>query len=112
MNLSIDIQTSVINQVSSYINLTLFFIGIIENLFCIYAFSRKEIKLIKFNLYLLVSSIFELIFCLILFLDYSFHVCNQDRLFLHQFNKILNVTFDYFVHTIDSYLTTIINFIY
>ena len=102
MNISIYNETSAINQISSYINLTLFFIGIIENSFCIYAFSRRPIKVIKFNLYLLVLASIELIFCFILFFDYLFQLCNKDKLFLHQFNRVLNVIFDYFVHSVDS----------
>jgi hypothetical protein len=95
------------STVTNYTNLTLFLIGIICNSICVYIFLQNKMRIAKFNWYLLVLAIVELIFCIILFVDYSFQLLNEKKLLLHQCNKILNVIFDYCVHTLDSYASVI-----
>ena len=94
---------SAYSSITNYMNISLFLIGIITNAFCFYVFLQKKMKIAKFNWYLLVLAIVELFFCFILFIDYSFQLFNEKKLLLHQFNKVLNLIFDYFVHSLDSY---------
>jgi hypothetical protein len=96
-----------INYTSPILNIIFLCIGVIGNIICIYVFSTRKMRAIKFNLYLLVFSIFELFFCLILFPDYLFKLIHRDNLFLHQLNKYFTIAFDYFVHSVDSYLAVV-----
>ena len=94
-------------NISSYLNLALFTMGVIGNAICIYVFGQQEMRRSKFNWFLLVIAIYELIFCLILSLDYIFQFINNEKILLHQFNKTLYIIFDITVHAIDSYLSII-----
>ena len=57
----------------------------------------------KFNWYLLILAICELIFCSILFIDYAFRFMNPGKLSLHDANIFLKIMIDFFVHTTDSF---------
>jgi hypothetical protein len=89
------------------INFMLILIGIIDNSICIYVFLQRKMIKIKFNWYLLVLAIFELLFCFILFIDYSFRLIYQKPMFLHDFNVFANIIIDYILHLIDSYVTLV-----
>ena len=97
-------------SISSFLDLGIFLIGLICNSLSIYVFSRKKMRVIKFNSYLLVLAVFELMFCFILSIDNLFVFFNHKNILLHQVNKYSNIVFDNIVHTIDSY-SSIITFI-
>jgi hypothetical protein len=88
-------------KINSFVNLGMFLIGLICNSLSIYVFSKKKMRTIKFNLYTLVLSILELIFCLILSLDNLYLFCHQNIL-LHEVSIYSTIIFDYVVHTIES----------
>jgi hypothetical protein len=111
-NQSVNIQqeyfdTIFLNKISFAINFLLIIIGIIDNSICIYVFLQRKMIKIKFNWYLLVLAIFELLFCFILFIDYSFRLIYQKPMFLHDFNVFANMIIDYILHLIDSYVTLV-----
>ena len=77
-------------------------VGIITNIISIYVFLKKRLRKRKFNLYLLVLTVFELIFCSLLFVDYFFAKLNKDTKFLHDYKEFAGLFFDFTIHTIDS----------
>jgi hypothetical protein len=98
-----------IERTISYLNLIiLIFSGILGNICCIYVYLQKSMRKRKFHWYLLVLAIFELIFSLILSLDYLFKMLNKDSIFLHDVNVYINMFIDYLIHMIDSYTTVLI----
>ena len=53
-------------------NIALIAMGILNNSLCVYSLSQKIMRKYKYNYYLLLMAIFELIYCLVLFVDYLF----------------------------------------
>ena len=95
-----------IGQAISYLNLIiLIFPGILGNMCCIYVYLQKIMRKRKFHWYLLVLAIFELLFCMILSIDYLHKMLHKDSIFLHDINVYVNMLIDYFIHLIDSYVT-------
>ena len=94
-----------LREISLRVNLVLIVIGIIGNLINIYVFCNKIMMKKRFNSYLLSRAIFELIFCLILFIDYILINFNDYKMFLHDLNIYSNIVIDFLVHTVDSYIT-------
>lgn len=93
------------------INLIFMLVGIFTNLVCICIFSRKCLLKKKFNWYLLVLAILELIFCFVLFCDYAFRIMISSKtIFLHELNMNLTILMDFMTHATDS-LTIIITLI-
>jgi hypothetical protein len=95
-----DYETESITQISYFIKAFLMSIGIMGNFINLFILAQKRFLRKKFNWYLLVSTIFELIFCLIIFIDYLFSF-NYSH-FLHEFNTISRIIIDFSVHTSDS----------
>ena len=87
------------------VNFAIIIIGIFGNALSIYAYLQKLLRQLKFNWYLLVLAICELMFCLILAIDYFFCFFHRTRIFLHDLNLLANMTIDYLIHLIDSYVT-------
>ena len=102
-----DDETDEMFYMTSSLNLSILAIGLIGNGLCIYAFSKKRMRSVKFNLYSLAIAVFQFIFCSFLFSDYFYRLFSPDKILLHQFNKIFNILLDCSVHTIDSYLAVI-----
>ena len=71
---------------------------------CVYVFSQKQLRKSKFNLYLLVLAIFELIICLIIFFEYLCRLTHPYKLFLHELNQLFNIIVNFSFHTAESYL--------
>lgn len=100
-----DLQT--LADISCILNLSFLFIGIIGNSFCIYVFLQRKMIARKFNWYLLILAIFELIFCLFIFLDYLFKLMHPTKTKFRELNKFTSMLFDLSIHTTDSYLAVI-----
>jgi hypothetical protein len=96
-----------LTNIACKINLVLMLIGVIGNILCIYGFSKIKMRIKKFNWYLLILSIFELLFCLILSIDYLFRVFNKLPKFLHDLNIYTNIIFDFLIHITDSFVILI-----
>ena len=92
-----------LQSISSNINLFLITIGILNNLICVYVFSHRIMRKHKFNLYLLLTAIFQIIYCLVLFVDYLFYVLKKG-LFLHDLNVYIEMIIHYLIHLVDSYV--------
>ena len=58
----------------------------------------------KIQLVFVNNSNIEASFCCILFSDYTFRVFNSKPIFLHDLNVFTNMTIDFSLHFIDSYL--------
>ena len=78
-------------------------IGIFINIMCMYIFMQKKLLKFKFNWYLLALSVIELLFCLLLSIDYIFHELSFQSILLHDFNSFTKSAFDFAIHTTDSY---------
>jgi hypothetical protein len=98
-------ETNKIILITSIFNLTQSFIGIFGNLSRIFIIIRQKIKKIKFKFYTLITLIFELVFCSIIFMDYSFQFLNKKKRFLHELHQYIEVIVDFFIHSIDSNLS-------
>ena len=81
-------------------NICIMVIGMINNTVSICAFLKKNLLKKKFNWYLLISTIFELIFCSTIFIDYISEITIKQM--LHEFNEISRIIIDFTVHTSDS----------
>jgi hypothetical protein len=106
-NDKLDININDFTEIFYHLNLSIMTIGIIGNAFCIFIFLKRNVLAQKFKYYLMILALCELIFCIILFLDYLFRYIHPDHILLHQFNKILTILFDYLVHTLDAFLCVI-----
>jgi hypothetical protein len=106
LNMSLEEDLIKGETVACYLNIGILVFGVIMNTISISAFAHKELRKRKFNWYLLVLTIVELIFCLIVLTDYMFSVFGE-RIFLHAFNKITNILIDFTIHTSDSYITAL-----
>ena len=96
-----------IMELSSRINISLLLNGIFGNILSIYVYLQKKMRKHKFNCYLLLMALFELIFCIILFTDYLFRLFYVKPMFLHDLNVYTNMAIDYSLHLADSYVTTL-----
>jgi hypothetical protein len=96
-----------LSNVTFKVNLALIVIGIFDNLCCIYVFLQKSMRKRQFNWYLLVLAIIELVFCLILMVDYLFRLFNTEPKFLHDLNVYTYTAIDFSLHIIDSFVTVL-----
>lgn len=86
-------------------------IGLLNNAVCVFAFMQKKLAQNSFNWYLLVLSVFKLIFCLTLLVDYLFNKVYYKHVFLHDFNKYTSLTVDFIIHTSDSCISLLTIFL-
>ena len=75
-------EMTVLANISCYLNLFVLSFGIIGNLLCIYVFLQKNMIARKFNWYLLILAIAELIYCLFVFFDYLFRLIHPANITL------------------------------
>ncbi len=99
-NSTLDDEPQTIQDIVFYTNICIMVIAIIGNIISINVFLKKNILKKRFNWYLLVSTILEIIFCTINMADYMFAII-QDQ-FLHDYNEISRIIIDFSVHTSDS----------
>jgi hypothetical protein len=107
LNLLITKTTSILSKV----NLILLIIGTIGNILCIYVYSQNRMRKHKFNLYLLVLAVLELLFCLTLSFDYLFHLIHPNKIIFHDLNDLIDSVMDFLINTTDSYIAIITIFI-
>jgi hypothetical protein len=100
----VDYDLSMTRDIACKINIILLSFGIIGNILCIFAFSRKKMIMRKFNWYLLILAIFELIFCVFLFAEYSLKMFHNTPMYLNQY---INTAIDFTIHTIDTFIVLI-----
>jgi hypothetical protein len=91
-----------LDEIVLYINLASTAIGIVNNIISITVFLQKTLLKRKFNWYLLVLAIIELIFCLTVFIDNIFVQIYKKKIFLHELNNIGHIIINYIIHTTDS----------
>ena len=89
-------------EVALVLSIIFMLIGIVDNSISIYAFLQKKLLENSFNWYLLIVTIFKLIFCTTLFTDYIFNKVYYEPIFLHDLNRYATVIIDYIIHTSDS----------
>jgi hypothetical protein len=100
---SIDLNIKNYTNLVSKTNVVMLAFGIFGNILSIYVLSHKKMLARKFNYYLMILTIFELIFCFLLFIDYLYMIFNSDSVFLHDENMYLSIAFDFSIHTTDSF---------
>ena len=83
------------------INIYLMVFGLVTNICSLCVFLNVKMRQRKFNWYLLINALFEIIFCKILFIDYIF-TKYKNKIFLHDINSIFNVIIDFTTHSSDS----------
>jgi hypothetical protein len=91
-----------VREISFFITISLMTLGTIGNVISITVFVQNKLRENKFNLYLLIISIFKLIFCSFMFADYLFSKLYKEPIFLHQLNTVFNKIIDFTLHTSDS----------
>lgn len=91
-----------IRETSISISIIFMLFGIIGNIISLYAFTKRKLLENKFNFYLLVVSAFRLIFCVTIFTDYFFNTIADQKIFLHDFNRLSSIIIDFILHTSDS----------
>ena len=67
-----DKQISILEDIACNLNIFMMTLGLVLNMLSISTFLQKKLLRRKFNWYLLVLTIFELIFCVTVFIDYVF----------------------------------------
>lgn len=97
-----DIQIAYVGKLVSIINLALMIFGFIGNSFCILVFIRKELSSRKFNSYLLILAISELLYCLFI-LSNSLTYLTIPPKHLYDLSMFTCYTTDFFVGTIDAF---------
>ena len=98
----LDEEISKVKDIASILCIMFMILGILDNLISIYAFLHKNLIDNSFNWYLLVLTVFKLVFCLTLFIDYIFKKIYHKHVFLHDLNKYATITIDFIIHTSDS----------
>ena len=89
-------------HISSSFTLFLMGIGVFVNTLSVIIFLQKKLLKSKFNWYLLLLAIIELVFCLIVLINYLFSVINETKVYLHELNKISGIIIDFIIHTSNS----------
>ena len=92
-----------------FINVTMMFIGLIDNIVSFTVFLQKKMLKRKVNYYWIVLTIFELMFCATIFIDFMFYFFHST--FLHDLNKISRIVIDFITHTSDSCIVLLTLFI-
>jgi hypothetical protein len=97
-----DIHIASLENIACNLNILIMTVGIVLNMGSIWAFLQKKLLCRKFNWYLLVLTIFELIFCITVLTDYMFSKFYIKPIFLHDFNKYTSIIFNFTIHTSDD----------
>ena len=92
-----------LEKIANRSNIVLMTIGVFINSVCIFIFLQKELLRRKFNWFLLVLSVCELIFCLVLSIDFIFKEVSTQAIKLHHLNEFTKIAFNFTIHTLDSY---------
>ena len=87
---------------SCLLNIILTLIGMIGNFICACVFTQKKMRTNNLNYCFLITALFELVFCALIFIDNIWRCLSQKKLFLHELNEYLEIIIDFIVHTIDS----------
>ena len=106
-----DEQIGNLEDIACNLNIVLMFLGIIANFVSIWAFLHKKLLIRKFNWYLLVLSLFELIFCSVLFVDYTFSKLYDSGELLHLYSNSMNKLITFITHTSDSFIVLLTLFL-
>ena len=91
----------------SAINLTLMILGVIGNSLCAFVFAQGRMRKYKFNWYLLILSIFELLFCLLLSIDYVGKILHLKNILFYELDSVVEKVFDALIHTSDCFVAII-----
>jgi len=102
LNGTIDADLQKLDKISCNLNIFFSLVGVIFNILSIYAFSQKKLRARKYNWYLLVLAVFELVFCITLFVDYIFAKVYREPIFFHELNEFTRILVDFTIHTSDS----------
>ena len=86
-----------------HITVILMLLGIVGNILSVYVFLQRKRR----HFYLLLLASFELVFCVIIFIDYFFRMIYNKSMFLHDLNIFINIIIDFLIHTIDSFTVII-----
>ena len=93
------------------LNLYLMFFGVLSNLACIWVLCRKTMLMKRFNFYLLILALVDLVFCSILLTNYIVHNLFKHRA-LYDLSSLTCYGTDYIHYTLDAcsvYLTLILS---
>jgi len=110
-NLTDTSDTSWFEDITSNFNILFGAIGIIDNIISISVLVNKKLRERKFNLYLLVLAIIELIYCLTVFIDYTFKKVFNHSIFLSEYSNTSRIIINYIIHTSDSCTVLIVLFL-
>ena len=80
-------------------NIYLMAAGLLGNILSVYVFVHRKLLVHKCNWYLLLLTLFELVFCVVVLTDYLFNKFNAK--FLHDYNNISCTVIDLLIHTSD-----------
>jgi hypothetical protein len=75
--------------------------GLLGNIVSFCVFLKRKLLVHKCNWYLLILTIFEVLFCLIVLTDYLFSKFYIRPIFLHDYSYIASVIIDFTIHTSD-----------
>ena len=101
-NLLEDNVLSRLEAIACNFNIFITTVGTTTNFLSIYSFLQKKLLIKKINWYFLVLTIFEFIFCFLVFFDYTFTKIHYDEIFFHDFHDSARIVFDYLIHTSQS----------
>ena len=96
-----------VREISFFLTTIFMLLGIMGNIINITVLLQNKLRKQKFNWYLLVISVFKLMFCLVVFSDYLFSKIYKEPIFLHQLDAIANKIIDFILHTSDSCVSVI-----
>jgi hypothetical protein len=102
LNGTVDGDLQKLDKISCNLNILFSLVGVICNILSIYAFSQKKLRARKYNWYLLVLTVFELVFCITLFVDYIFAKVYREPIFFHELNEFTRILVDFTIHASDS----------
>jgi hypothetical protein len=91
----------------SAINLILMVLGVIGNSLCVFVFSQSRMRKYKLNWYLLILAIFELLFCLLLSIDYVGKILLLKNVLFYELDSVIEKIFDLLIHTADCFIAII-----
>jgi hypothetical protein len=97
-----DKNIGTVKETALIMNIAFMMIGILGSIGTLIVFFQKKLLESRLNRFLVLTTIFKLIFCLITFLDYIFSKVYSEGIFLHDLNKVSGKIVDFLMHTSDS----------